>query len=450
MNRSLSLLLAALLLICCASALAETTAYKELGFAIDFPAIQEKSVNHAFLANYGVMNDEPYVGYMGVIYTSLPKNVFDSITSIMNDTGDKAEYNDFNDLKNAFTTSICEIIVTDAKTLAEAGIDGSALQQCEVTEFAALGDYHYFFIVTPVDRLLAIYDEAEDTGDYEVPPQEMKAVTLADIELIRSELLKQLRSAELFEPEDTTADYIGQVIEFESVDLDGNAVRSADLFRDNKITMVNLWGTWCVNCINEMDELAELHKRMQERGCGIVGVEYETGTIEDVADAARKVFADNGVTYPNVWMPRNDPLLDRINSFPFTFFVDSEGRILSCPISGAAVNEYGPTFDKLLAGEAVGGSPETCATENGSDAYRVFVYDTEGNPVNDVIVQFCDESACSFQKTDADGIATFQVEMPKVYDVHIVKVPEGYVSSDETCKTLDTFSDVNIFITKGE
>ena len=47
-------------------------------------------------------------------------------------------------------------------------------------------------------------------------------------------------------------------------------------------------------------------------------------------------------------------------------------------------------------------------------------------------------------------MAAFQVETPKVYNVHLGKVPEGYVSNDETCKTLDTFCDVNIFISKAE
>ena len=193
-----------------------------------------------------------------------------------------------------------------------------------------------------------------------------------------------------------------------------------------------------------------LLKRMQEKGCGIVGVEYERDTMDNVADNARKVFADNGVTYPNVWMPEDNPVFEKVNGYPFSLFVDSEGRILTYPIKGAAVNDYEPTFEKLLAGEAIEDTPETGSTANESGEYRVFVYDAEGNPVKGVIVQLCDESTCSFQKTKADGMAVFQVEAPKVYDVHVGKVPEGYRSSDETYKTLDTYSDMNIFIEKAE
>jgi hypothetical protein len=149
-------------------------------------------------------------------------------------------------------------------------------------------------------------------------------------------------------------------------------------------------------------------------------------------------------------MPEGNPIFEKVGGFPFSLFVDSEGKILTYPIKGAAVNAYEPTFEKLLAGEAINDMPQTGSTENDSSEYRVFVYDTEGNPVKGVVLQLCDEDTCSFQKTNADGMATFKVEAPKVYDVHVGKVPEGYQSSDQTYKTLDTFSDVNIFISKAE
>ena len=450
MKRFLSLLLAVLMLMSCAMALAETTVYKEEGFAIDFSAIQDQTANYPFLKNYGVVIHEPFVGYIDVAYTGLPRNIVEIIDSILDETEDEAEYRDYNELTGALSTTIAEIVVTDAKTLAEAGADQATLEQCEITEFATLGDYHYFLIVPPVDRQLTIYDEAEDTGDYAVPPQEMKATALADIELVRSELLKQLQSAELFTPVDPAAEFIGQAIEFESVDLDGNVVKSADLFKDNKITMVNIWGTWCINCLNEMGELAEIHKRLREKGCGIVGVEYERDTMENVADAARKVFADNGVAYPNVWMPEGNPIFDQVRNYPFSFFVDSEGKILTYPIRGAAVSEYEPTFETLLAGGTIVQNPASGSTKGESGEYRVFVYDEAGSPVKGVVVQLCDESTCSFQKTNSDGMAIFQVEAPKVFDVHVAKVPKGYQSSDETYKTLDDFSNVNIFISKAE
>lgn len=119
----------------------------------------------------------------------------------------------------------------------------------------------------------------------------------------------------------------------------------------------------------------------------------------------------------------------------------------------AAVKAYESTVDKLLPGEEGNTAPETGATgatANEVGAYRVIVRDEDGNPVKGAVVQLCDDTTCSLQKTTADGVATFEVKIPKVYEVHVAKVPEGYVSSDETYETLDTWSDVNITVSKAE
>lgn len=450
MKRFLSMLLATLMLLACLPALAEPTSYREFGFSLDFSPIQEKSAHYPFLSNYGVVLNDPFVSLLLVSYIDLPSETVYAIQEMIKSAESDEELNQLSDTLTSYYGGIAMILVTNAKSLAEAGIEEPLPEGSEATEFGTVGDYHYYYITQPVNTLLSFYDEADDTIEYEISPQEMKAADLADIRMVQSEVLKQLQAAELSEPVNTGEDFIGKTIRFESVDLDGNPVSSADLFKDNRVTMVNLWGTWCVNCMNEMGKLAEIHKRIQEKGCGIVGVEYERDPIETVRDTARQVFADNGITYPNVIIPANNPIFNEVSGYPWTFFVDSEGRILTYPIKGAAVNEYEPTIEKLLAGENAEATTDADAAASEGGEYRFIVCDSAGNPVKGVIVQLCDDTTCAFQKTRADGVATFQVETPKAYDVHIAKVPDGYVSSDETFKTPDTFSEMNIFISKAE
>lgn len=61
------------------------------------------------------------------------------------------------------------------------------------------------------------------------------------------------------------------VISFETTDLDGNVVRSADVFKGHRLTMVNVWGTFCGPCIGEMPELEKLNYRLKQKDCAIVG-----------------------------------------------------------------------------------------------------------------------------------------------------------------------------------
>lgn len=227
-----------------------------------------------------------------------------------------------------------------------------------------------------------------------------------------------------------------EVPSFETTDIDGNAVSSADLFKANKITMVNVWGTWCHNCVGEMEELAEIHTRLQAKGCGVVGVEYEQKPIDTMADEVRAFLEEKGVNYPNVIIPEDNEILTGVSGFPTTFFVDSEGTILTYPIPGAMVEAYESTVDQLLAGEAVDTVDDAGAIANDNGEYHVIVYDMDGAPVEGAVIQLCDETTCAFQSTDANGVATFSTEEQKAYDIHVLMAPEGYAPDDGVYKTL--------------
>jgi len=442
MKRLLTVLLAAMMLVSCLHALADSEFIEEIGLALDFDEIQAKTLNYAMMSNDGIYTHEPYLALTNITYFNCSKEAVDELQQMLEAVETEEELEQLMPTIRSTMGTIGCFFVTDAKTPQEAGLKETLPEDCILTQFGTLGKYSYYFLTYPVAQILDNFGLAEGSDE--------RANVLSDIRLVQSEVLGLLQAAKLSEPVDEAQSFIGRVLSFESVDLDGNPVRSSDLFRENKITMVNLWGTWCVNCLNEMNELAEIDKRIREKGCGIVGVEFENEPIEAVADLARKIFQENGITYPNVIRPSDDPILSDIGRYPTTLFVDSEGKILTYPITGAAVEDYEPTLDKLLAGEAVETAPETGAAENDSGEYRVIVYDTDGAPVKGAIVQMCDETTCSFQKTKADGIATFKVDTPKVYDVHIEKAPVGYENNSEVFKTLDTYCDINIFLSKAE
>ena len=429
-----------LILLSCLPCFAEATFYEELGLSLDFSAIQEKTPNYLELHNNRVMSVEPFVSCIRVCYYALPREEAEALVSAINTTDDDAEFEKLYASLIGRGYRIASIIVTDAGSLEEAGIADPCFGDEAVTEFGTQGGYRYFCVIDPIDKLIPLYDVGEV----------LEEADIADIRMLQSELLKQLQGAELSEPEMSGTSFIGQTIRFDSVDLDGNPVSSADLFKDNEITMVNLWGTWCDNCLAEMGELAELHTRLREKGCGIVGVQYEHKPIEEVADLARQILAEKGVSYPNVLFPEGAPIFDRVSNYPTSFFVDSEGMILTTPVIGAYISDYESTIDGLLAGKAADEKTDTGVAEKESGAYRAIVSDENGAPVEGAVIQFCDEATCSFQLTDAKGIATFSVGEQKIYDVHVLMVPEGYVGTDDIYHTLETFSDVSIVLEKAD
>lgn len=252
----------------------------------------------------------------------------------------------------------------------------------------------------------------------------------------------------------------GKTLSFTTTDLDGNTVKSEDLFSKNKVNVLNVWGTWCPACVAEMGDLAEIETRLQEKGCGMIGIEYEYDPLDQVADTAKAIMKDAGTNYPNVMMPEDSEILQGIFMFPSFVLTDDKGNIISFPDNISFDNtRIEDEVDRLLAG--VNGSEAAAAeaapaAEEAADAdgkradagaYTVHVQDASG-PVKDVVVQFCDDTTCRFGSTGADGNVAFDAPEGKSYDIHLLQVPEGYRQVTEAFHTAETYGETVIELTK--
>ena len=135
----------------------------------------------------------------------------------------------------------------------------------------------------------------------------------------------------------------GQVIQFQATDLDGNPISSEEIFAQNRVTMINLWATWCGPCVGELAELQEIHTRFQDKDCGIVGLLIDT----DV-DEARRLISEYGITYP-VYLAQ-DQLYNVIpfSAVPTSLFVDRSGAFLGTKFTGAWPDMYETALEPLL------------------------------------------------------------------------------------------------------
>jgi len=74
---------------------------------------------------------------------------------------------------------------------------------------------------------------------------------------------------------------------------------------------------------------------------------------------------------------------------------------------------------------------ETDANDESSvDAYIIHVLDQNGDPVPEVVVNFCTDTACTPCEADEDGTIAYTGK-PDVYHIQIIDYPEGY-SCDES------------------
>ena len=126
---------------------------------------------------------------------------------------------------------------------------------------------------------------------------------------------------------------------FEGKDLDGNAVKSDELFSGNAVTVVNFWFTTCNPCVGELAELDALNKELAEKGGALIGVNtFTLGGDEAAISEAKDVLAKKGVTYQNVYFDSDGEagkFAANIFAYPTTYVVDRNGNIVGDPIVGA-------------------------------------------------------------------------------------------------------------------
>lgn len=261
-------------------------------------------------------------------------------------------------------------------------------------------------------------------------------------------LIEAMKNAEYFGPMIPGADQVGKTITFVTEDIDGNPVKSADLFAKHEVTMINIWATWCKPCRSELEELGKLHLRLKKKNAAIVGI---CDDAKEKKEECRALIAEKNLSYLNI-LPDEKMMDDlAVDSFPTSFFVNREGKIVTYPIIGvpADLSDYEKTIDSLLGGKTEVKEPaETNAAETRTDTCRVVIKDEAGSPVAGVRVQFCSDTACIMGKTDEEGIASFNAEKGQ-YTVHVQKVPEGYEPCDEEFAVNENLDDVTIILKKA-
>ena len=140
---------------------------------------------------------------------------------------------------------------------------------------------------------------------------------------------------------------------FEGKDLDGNTVKSDELFSANAVTVVNFWFTTCNPCVGELSELDALNKELAKKGGALIGVNTFTldGDKAAIADA-KDVLAKKGATYQNVYFDSDGEagkFTSNIFAYPTTYVVDRNGNIVGEPIVGAITEKkQAETLQKLI------------------------------------------------------------------------------------------------------
>ena len=144
----------------------------------------------------------------------------------------------------------------------------------------------------------------------------------------------------------------GRVLEFSGEDLEGNKVDSKEFFAKAKVTMINVWGTFCSPCIMEMPDLGELSREYADKDFQVIGIISDARSADsDESKAAVDIIERTKADYTHLLLSDSmiDSFVSEIYAIPTTIFVDSTGKVLCSSIVGSNAKEsWAGAVDKVL------------------------------------------------------------------------------------------------------
>ena len=120
--------------------------------------------------------------------------------------------------------------------------------------------------------------------------------------------------------------------DFSAEDIEGNKIDNS-IFKENKVTLVNVWATWCGPCVNELPEIQKVYSELKDKGIGVVGIVADGS---DAKDTAKELIELDSLTYKMIIPDSNleKKLISTLRGFPTSYVVDSEGKILGMKLGG--------------------------------------------------------------------------------------------------------------------
>ncbi|MBQ3079119.1 MAG: TlpA family protein disulfide reductase [Clostridia bacterium] len=140
--------------------------------------------------------------------------------------------------------------------------------------------------------------------------------------------------------------------DFSVTNVNGETKNAAEVFLNNRLTIVNIWGTYCPTCIEAMPGYADAERSLRGSGVGFVGIVTDVTEGQSTELAMKHIGAAN-VEYEN-WVANQAlilPFLQNITYIPSTYFVDGEGKNLGFYEGYLSPEMLLQIIDELLASE---------------------------------------------------------------------------------------------------
>lgn len=154
-------------------------------------------------------------------------------------------------------------------------------------------------------------------------------------------------------PDTQEAGDAGQIM-FEAQDTEGNMI-SSSVLSNSRLTMINVWATYCNPCLREMPGLGELAGEYDAADFQMIGIisDVQEGAPEKTMKYAMELIEQTGADYPHLLLNESlyYALLTEVSAVPTTFFLDQNGRVLDTVVGSMEKAAWEEKIDGLLEKE---------------------------------------------------------------------------------------------------
>lgn len=168
---------------------------------------------------------------------------------------------------------------------------------------------------------------------------------------------------ELKSPDELTYIVDNKQVEISLKDLNGNEFNYPNERYNNKVTIIQIMGSWCPNCLDETHYYKELYEKYHEQGLEIISIGYETGSDFNTHASNIRRFKDNleldfqflvGGQASKGLASEHFSMLNKIISFPTSIFIGRDGMVkrvhtgFNGPGTGKYYQEYVENTNSLI------------------------------------------------------------------------------------------------------
>lgn len=135
---------------------------------------------------------------------------------------------------------------------------------------------------------------------------------------------------------------------FEVTSMNWDTVVS-EIIPQSKLTMVNVWATYCGPCLNEMPELGELAAEYDPKEFQIIGIVSDVMEGQD-QEQVESLVQQTGAGYTHLLLNESiySALLTNVSAVPTTFFLDQDGMVLDTVVGAREKQDWEELINGLL------------------------------------------------------------------------------------------------------